>query len=98
MSVCLEEECALQTSPNEALPRIWFYPDSLQDYLDKSIKSLTATNVDHMFTVANEISVEVGIDESQQIVVQLAPHTRGTLVIADTWVSRLEMSGQRKGF
>lgn len=75
----------LQTSPNDALPRIWFCPDSLQDYLDKSMKSLTATNVDHMFTVANEINVEVVMDESQRIVVQLAPDTSGTLVIADTW-------------
>ena len=80
-----KKNAPLQTSPNEALPRIWFYPDSLQDYLDKSIKSLTATNVDHLFTVANEIRVEVVIEESQRIVVQLPPDTSGTLVIADTW-------------
>lgn len=88
MAACqsvVKKNSPLQTTPNEALPRIWFCPDSLQDYLDKSIKSLTATNVADMFAVANETNIEVVMDESQRIVVQLAPDTSGTLVIADTW-------------
>ena len=37
MAACrsvLKKNAPLQTSPNEALPRIWFCPDSLQDYAE----------------------------------------------------------------